>query len=119
VASWRHRISEALPWITGTLVFIQLLSLRLGILDRFFFDSMHAATQGIDFYSLPKAFLNLRAGHSAYDTYLPPLYAPAATWYLAQPHMASLLFSPWHSWPSVRGCWQASPLFQRTRCSSA
>jgi hypothetical protein len=95
VPSWRHRITEALPWITGALVFIQLLSLRLGILDRFFFDSMHAAatTQGIDFYSLPKAFLNLLAGHSAYDTFAPPLYGPAATWYLSHPSLAVVLGS--------------------------
>ncbi len=93
--SWRHRTTEALPWITGTLVFIQLLSLRLGILDRFFYDSMHATatTQGIDFYSLPKAFLNLLAGHSAYDTYAPPLYGPAATWYLSHPSLAVALGS--------------------------
>jgi hypothetical protein len=94
--SWRHRFAETLPWLTGAFVFIQLLSLRLGLLDRFFYDSMHADVQGIDFYSLPKAYLNLAVGRSAYDTFAPPAIASHITWYLAHPALA-VIFGSWLS----------------------
>ena len=83
----------ALPWLTGLGVLIELLSLRLGLLNRFFFDAMHADVQGIDYYSLPKAFLNLAAHRSAYDTFGQPTFGPHFTWYLAHPALAVWLGS--------------------------
>jgi hypothetical protein len=93
--AWRNRLIDVLPWITGTIVFIELLALRIGLLDRFFYDTMHAANsvQGLDYYSLPKSFLSLAAGHSAYDSFGPPLYAERLTWYLAHPVLSVLLGS--------------------------
>jgi hypothetical protein len=85
-----------LPAITIAWVFLQLLSLRLGLLNRFFYDTMHADVQGIDYYSLPKAWLNLAAGHSAYDTFGPPAYGAHFTWYLSHPALA-VLFGSWLS----------------------
>ncbi len=93
----RTWLVKALPWITGTCVLIQLLSLRLGLLNAFFFDTMHADVQGIDYFSLPKAFLSLAAGRSAYATFDPPAYGPHFTWYLAHPALAVWL----GSWLSV------------------
>ncbi len=67
---------------------VELLSLRLGLLNRFFYGAMHSDVQGIDYFSLPKAYLNLVAGHSAYATFDPPAYGPHFTWYLAHPALA-------------------------------
>ena len=89
--------TQLLPWLTGLLVFLQLLSLRLPLLDRFFFDTLHADVQGIDYFSLPKAWLNLSARQSLYATFDPPSYGPHFTWYLAHPLLAVLL-----GWPLSR-----------------
>ncbi len=91
---WRDRAVRALPWITGLWVFVELISLRLGLLNAFFFDTAHADVQGIDFFSLPKAWLNLQAGRSLYGTFDPPSYGPHFTWYLAHPVLAVAL-----GWP--------------------
>jgi len=82
IRSW---LVKALPFITGACLLVQLLSLRLGLLNAFFYDAAHADVQGIDYFSLPKAFLNLAAGRSAYATYDPPLYGPHSTSYAAHP----------------------------------
>lgn len=96
--AWRNRTIAILPWVTGAFVMLHLLSLRLGLLDRFFYDTMHAtaSVQGIDYYSLPKAFINLAAGQSAYDSFGPPLYSDRLTWYLAHPALA-VVFGSWLS----------------------
>ena len=89
-ATGREIFTRLLPFITGFFVFVELLSLRIGLLDRFFFDTLHADTQGIDYYCLPKAWLNLRRGHSMYGTFDPPTYGPHFTWYLAHPLLVVL-----------------------------
>lgn len=91
---WRERLARALPWATGVWVFVELLSLRLGLLNVFFFDTAHADVQGIDYFSLPKAWLNLQAGRSMYATFDPPAYGPHFTWYLAHPLLAATLGYP-------------------------
>ncbi len=93
----RDRLVRILPWVTGVWVFLQLISLRLGLLNIFFFDTAHANVQGIDFYSLPKAWLNLAAGRSLYGTFDQPPYGPHFTWYLAHPLLAVVL-----GWPLSR-----------------
>ncbi len=93
-ASANRTLTACLPPITGLCVAVQLLSLRLGLLRRFFFDTLHADVQGIDFYSLPKAWLNLAARHCLYATFDPPTYGPHFTWYLAHPLLAVLLGGP-------------------------
>lgn len=94
---WRQRVTTALPWITAVWVFVELLSLRLGLLNLFFFDTAHADVQGIDYFSLPKAWLNLQAGRSMYGTFDPPAYGARLTWYLAHPALAVVL-----GWPLSR-----------------
>ncbi len=86
-------ILKALPWTTGAWVFVQLLSLRLGLLNPFFFDAMHADVQGIDYFSVPKAYLNLMAGRSAFATSDPPTYGPHYTWFVNHPALAVWLGS--------------------------
>jgi hypothetical protein len=89
----RRAVCSALPWLTGVWLLVELASLRLGVLDAFFFDAMHADVQGIDYFSLPKAFLNLTLRRSAYDTFAGPAYGPHITWYLAHPALAVWLGS--------------------------
>jgi hypothetical protein len=89
----RRMLCAALPWLTGAWLLVELLSLRLGLLNAFFFDAMHADVQGIDYFSLPKAFLSLTLRHSAYDTFAAPAYGPHITWYLAHPALAIWLGS--------------------------
>ncbi|MFT4112579.1 hypothetical protein [Silvibacterium sp.] len=97
----RTWLTVLLPAITGLCLLFELISLRIGLLDAFFYDSTHAHVQGIDYFSLPRAFLNLESGRSAYDTFSLASYGPAATWYLSHPALAvwcgSLLslLSPW------------------------
>jgi hypothetical protein len=89
----RNWLIKALPWITGLWVLAQLLSLRLGLLNAFFYDAVHADVQGIDYFSVPKAFLNLVAGRSAYATFDPPAYGPHSTWFFNHPALAAWLGS--------------------------
>ena len=89
----RRMLSAMLPWLTGAWLLVELVSLRLGVLDAFFFDARHADVQGIDYFSLPKAFLNLTLRRSAYDTFAGPAYGPHITWYLAHPALAVWLGS--------------------------
>lgn len=93
MSTFRSRTIQALPWITAGWVLVELVSLRLGLLNAFFFDAMHADVQGIDYFCLPKAFLNLMAGRSAYATFDPPSYGAHLTWYLSHPAMAVWLGS--------------------------
>ena len=90
----RAQLTRALPWLTGLWVSLELISLRIGILSPFFFDTARADVQGIDFFSLPKAWLNLRAGRSLYGTFDPPAFGPHVTWYLAHPLLGVVL-----GWP--------------------
>ncbi len=92
--SFRVLLVHALPWLTTAWVLVELISLRLGLLNPFFFDCAHADVQGIDFYSLPKAWLNLAAGRSLYGTFDPPSYGNHFTWYLAHPLFAVVLGGP-------------------------
>lgn len=89
-ATTERTTAYVLRWATAFWVLFELISLRLGWLDRFFFDTLHAQVQGIDYYSLPKAWLNLASGRSLYGTFDPPAYGPHFTWYLAHPLFALL-----------------------------
>jgi hypothetical protein len=77
-----------------------LLSLRIGLLDAFFFDTSRAQVQGIDFFGVERAWINLFHGRSAFDTFrcdfgpyaTAPVYHPAI-FLLIGPWLMD--FSPW------------------------
>ncbi len=85
-------------------VIIMLLSLKLGWLDSFFFAAINADVQGIDYFALPKGFLNLMEGRSMFDTWGGEPFGPHSTWYLSHPafivFVASFFsfFTPWVSY---------------------
>lgn len=90
----RAILSRGLPWIMGAWVFVMLLSLQCGWLDPFFWAAQHAHVQGIDYFALPKSFLNLLEHRSPYDSWNGVPFGPYATWYLAHP-LFSVLVMPW------------------------
>ena len=97
-------IYKLLPFLIIAIVVSYFLSLHYGWWDPFFFDGQHAHNRGVDFFALPKTFLNLLESRSMYDTWGGTPYGPHATWYLAHPVYAVLvcgwfsLFTPMKSY---------------------
>lgn len=100
----KQSITRFLPFIIIIVVVFMLLSLHFGWLNHFSFDSEYANVQGIDYFAVPKSFLNLVEGHSIFDTWGGVPYGPRATWYLAHPAFSVFVaswfsfFSPWVSY---------------------
>ena len=65
-----------------------LLIIEQGLLDSFFFGAKYASVKGIDFFSLPKSYLNLLEGKSMYASWDPPIFAERSTWYISHPGFA-------------------------------
>lgn len=95
---------KCIPVVTAAIVLVMLLSLHFGWLNKFSFDSEYANVQGIDYFAVPKSFLNLMEGRSIFDTWGGTPYGPRATWYLAHPAFSVFVaswfsfFSPWVSY---------------------
>lgn len=99
-----QNIYKLIPWFIAAWLFVMLASLKLGWLDVFFWAAKNAQVQGIDYFALPKSYLNLLEGRSAFDTWGGTPYGPYATWYLAHPAFSVFVmfwfsfFSPWVSY---------------------
>jgi hypothetical protein len=78
-----------------------IASLHWGFLDTFFFGAEHAKVQGIDYFAVPKSYINLTEGRSIFDTWGGAQYGPYSTWYLAHPAFSVFIaswfsfFEPW------------------------
>ena len=100
----KENLSKILPYFIGTSLLITLLSLHFGWLNMFFFGAEHANVQGIDYFAVPKSFLNLLENRSVFDTWGGTAYGPYSTWYLAHPAFSVFVaswfsfFSPWTSY---------------------
>jgi hypothetical protein len=100
----KQKISQLLPFFIIAFVIMMLGSLYFGWLDSFFYGSQHAHVQGIDYFAVPKSYLNLLEGKSLFDTWGGVQYGPYATWYLAHPAFSVFVaswfsyFSPWLSY---------------------
>ena len=97
--------SSYLALITIIIVGFMLLSLKLGWLNIFFYGAeINPSVQGIDYFAVPKSFLNLLEGRSIFDTWGGASYGPHSTWYLAHPAFSLFIaswfsfFSPWLSY---------------------
>ncbi len=90
----RKKIAVAIYTATAIWCAFLLLSLRFGFLKGFFYDTMYAHVQGIDFFPVAKSFRNLLAGRSIFDTFGAPMYGPYATWFLYHP-ASSILLGLW------------------------
>jgi hypothetical protein len=95
---------KCIPVATAAIVLVMLLSLHFGWLNKFSFDSEYASVQGIDYFAVPKSFLNLMEGRSIFDTWGGVQYGDRATWYLAHPAFSVFVaswfsfFEPWVSY---------------------
>jgi hypothetical protein len=97
----RNILIQYIPIVTIVWCIIMLLSLKTCWLNIFFFDSDNLHVQGIDYFALPKSFLNLKEGISMFDTWGGTPYGHYATWYLAHPAFGLFVcswfafFTPW------------------------
>ncbi len=97
----KNNISKLLPVATIAFVIIMLGSLYWGWLNPFYFGAEHAHVQGIDYFAIPKSYLNLLEHRSVFDTWGGTAYGPYSTWYLAHPAFSVFVaswfsfFSPW------------------------
>lgn len=100
----KEMISKILPFFIVAFILIMLGSLYYGWLNPFFFGAENAQVQGIDYFAVPKSYLNLLEGKSLFDTWGGVQYGPYATWYLAHPAFSVFVaswfsyFSPWISY---------------------
>jgi hypothetical protein len=86
---WLRSPPPAVGW---ALLCVQLglfaLSLLFAANEPMFLASGERGGQGIDFFCVPKAYANLLAGRSAFDTWGAPAYGPHATWFVLHPAVA-------------------------------
>jgi hypothetical protein len=82
-------------------VAVMLVALSVGAYRPLFFGTGERGGQGIDFFCVPKAYLNLLHGQSAFDTWRGVTYGPYATWFVLHPAVALWIggylawLSPW------------------------
>lgn len=103
----KEKLSKFLPYLIGASVLVTLLSLHFGWFNVFFYGAEHANVQGIDYFAVPKSFLNLLEKRSAYDTWGGIPYGPYSTWYLAHPAFSVFVAS----WFSIFSAWISYWLF--------
>lgn len=79
-------------------------ALYFGWFDCLTFSTCRQDLRGIDFFAVPKSFINLMEGRSAFDTWGGEQWGPYATWYLAHPAYSVFVaswfsfFEPWTSY---------------------
>lgn len=90
--------SAAMPLVIGLaiglFVVLMMLSINLDLIDDWAIGTWHGYL-GVDFFSVPRSFLNLQNGVSPYDT-MANDYGPPATWFPYHPAVA-LLVGSWTS----------------------
>jgi hypothetical protein len=102
--SIKTALIRSIPYLVIAWVAVMLLSLRFGFLNVFSYSAAHYDTQGIDFFSLPKAFLNLLDHRSLYDSWGGAAYGPHSTWFISHPAFGLIVgfwfafFPPWTSY---------------------
>jgi hypothetical protein len=97
----KEKITKVLPFLIIGVAFFMFASLYFGWLNSFFYGAEHAHVQGIDYFAVPKSYLNLLEGRSVFDTWGGAPYGPYSTWYLAHPAFSVFVaswfafFEPW------------------------
>ena len=89
VAIMPHRIvrlSNLLRWLAVIAAAAMIVSLFVGFFDRFLIGSWHGEI-GTDFFSVPRAWINLRHGVSIFNTIFCD-YGPYASQYMHHPAVA-------------------------------
>lgn len=105
--------------LIGAYVVVMLIALSVGAYRPLFFGLGERGGQGIDFFCVPKAYLNLLHGQSAFDTWRGVAYGPYATWFVLHPAVALWIggylawLSPWIAY----GAWVAITLALLLACA--
>ncbi len=102
----KQNLARYAPLVVIPLAALLLLCLHFGWLNIFFYGSeLNPTVQGVDYFAVPKSFLNLLEGRSIFDTWGgTPYLAHQTTWYLAHPAFSLFIaswfsfFSPWLSY---------------------
>jgi hypothetical protein len=100
---------------------LMITGLGVGFHEPLFFGLGERGGQGIDFFCVPKAFLNLLDGRSAFDTWGAPAYGPHATWFVLHPAVAVTIgaylswLPPWWAYAA----WVAVTLVALLSCGLA
>jgi hypothetical protein len=92
--AWQQR--AFLPLLASYVIVIGV-GLALGWCTPVFPANGFRGGQGIDFFCIPKAYLNLLEGRSAFDTWGGASYGPHATWFVLHPAVAL--------WPGAYLAW--------------
>lgn len=87
-------------------VALMVAGLVAGFHEPLFFGLGERGGQGIDFFCVPKAFRNLLAGRSAFDTWGGEPYGPYLTWFVLHPAVA-LWIGAYLSWLPPWGAYAA------------
>ncbi|MDF2437195.1 MAG: hypothetical protein K0Q95_1571 [Bacteroidota bacterium] len=96
-----RNITKVLPYFIVALALFMFASLHFGWLNSFFYGAENSHVQGIDYFAVPKSYLNLLEGRSVFDTWGGVPYGPYSTWYLAHPAFSVFVaswfsfFEPW------------------------
>ncbi|MFA5162195.1 MAG: hypothetical protein WC421_08105 [Elusimicrobiales bacterium] len=98
-------LRRILPYVCGAWVIVIFASLKWRFLDPFLATTWHGRI-GFDFFSIPRAFINLVHGQSIYATRACS-YGPYATWFPYHP--AAAVYAG--SWLSVFPPWAAFYVF--------
>jgi hypothetical protein len=100
--AWLRSPPPQVGWaLLGIQLALIVIALAFGANDPFVFGSGERGGQGIDFFCVPKAYANLLAGRSPFDTWGAPAYGPHATWFVLHPAVAVWIggylwfFTPW------------------------
>jgi len=104
-------VTRVLPALTVLCLALILLSLKFRFLDEFIATTWHGRL-GYDFFSVPRAFINLEHGQSIYNSRLAP-FGPYVTWFPFHPAAAVLL----GSWLSVFSPWASFSVFVAFSCA--
>jgi len=97
---FENALSRTLWTLLALWVLFMLLAIEFGWLKIFFFGTDLAGRdlRGVDYYCVPRAFLNLMDSKSIYDTWGGRTFGPGyVTWYPFHPSMAVWM----GSWPGV------------------
>lgn len=87
-----------LPAVIIVFCLVMFLALYFGWFDCLTYSTCSQDLKGIDFFAVPKSFINLTEGRSPYDTWGGEQWGPYATWYLAHPAY-SVFIASWFSFP--------------------
>jgi hypothetical protein len=99
--SWWQPTPQTAVVVIVLYVVMMLIALWLGAYEPWFWGQGARGGQGIDFFCVPKAYLNVWNGTSAFDTWSAPAYGPYATWFVLHPAVAVWVggyfswLSPW------------------------